>query len=245
MVFAPKKPDARASGSTVLERSRSWEESRIQLLEKSESRAWNVARAATGIAALSVVALAILVPFYKVVPVVFRVDSLTDQIQEVQVGKAAVPQSEAMDKHWLSSYVQTRERYIWTLLQPDFDSTLAMSDETVGRDYKAIFEGPNALDKKLGEGTDIRIKIISVDLIPGTPGKATVTWERTMRQKGIDVEKGKRFVSTISYKYIPPEGLTREKRLIANPFGFRVDGYAVSTVLANSKASTASEGVNP
>lgn len=253
MVFAPKKPKKPSFGAssagarstdTLLEQSQSWEESRIAVLEKSEDRAWKVARVMAAIAILAVTALAVLVPFYKIIPVVFRVDSLTDQILEVQVGKANVPQSEAMDKHWLAQYVQTRERYIWTLLQVDFDSTLALSDDSVAADYKAIYDGPNALDKKLGEGTDIRVKIVSVELIPGAPGKAAVTWERTMRQKGIDVEKGKRFVSTISYKYAPPEALTREKHLIANPFGFKVDGYAVATVNAGF-AKASAEGGKP
>lgn len=230
MPHASKKPH---DGQGLAAESLSWEISRAELLEKSEVRAWSIARVSVAAALLSIAAVVVLAPFYKVIPVVFRVDNLTNEILEVQVGKASVPHSETMDKHWLASYVQTRERYVWTLLQTDYDSVLALSDEHVASDYKAIYSGANALDKKLGENTDIRVKLISVQLLPGEAGKAQVAWERTTREKGVDTER-KRFVSTISYKYLPPEALTQEKQLIANPFGFRVDGYAVSTVLSGS-----------
>lgn len=242
-MFNRTKTASRSSSSGnsahhVIAQSLGWEESRIHLLEKSESRAWWIARAAILGALLSVTALAVLAPFYTVVPVVFQVDKLSQDILSVQIGKPTIPQSEAMDMHWLATYVQTRERYVWTLLQTDYYATMAMSDPIVGSDYRAIYEGVNALDKKLGEGTDIRITLLSVELIPGAPGKAQVTWERTMRQKGLDIEKGRRFVSSISYVYTPPAALSRQSQIIANPFGFKVDGYAVAAVLSAGKSST-------
>ncbi len=223
-----------ANKKTHLQKSADWEVSRTYLLEKSESRAWLITRVAVLIAVLAIAAITILAPFYKIIPVVFRVDKLTNDILQVQVGKEAVPHSEVMDKHWLAQYVQQRERYIWTLLQSDFDTTMTLSNDVVANEYRSIYEGENALDKKLGESTDIRVKLISVELLPGDhgKGKARVIWERTMRNKGFDTERGKRFVSSISYKYIPNEALSQEKQLIANPFGFKVDGYAVATVLA-------------
>lgn len=234
MLPASKKGDPHSGpASRLVAESQSWETSRAQLIEKSEARAWKIARASSVAALLSIAALAVLAPFYKVIPVVFRVDNLTNEVLEVQVGKASIPQSEAMDKHWLATYVQTRERYVWTLLQLDFDTVLTLSDEHVASDYKAIYNGPNALDKKLGENTDIRVKLISVQILPGEPGKGQVSWERTTREKNVDIER-KRFVSTISYKYVPPDALSQEKQLIANPFGFRVNGYAVSTVMGGT-----------
>ena len=228
----------KSSTAVIIKKSLDWEESRTHLLEKSEARAWLITRIAALLAVLAVAALLIMIPFYTVVPVVFQVDKLTNEILQVQVGKLDVPQSEAMDKHWLAVYVQTRERYVWTLLQTDYDTTMALSDAMVANDYRAIYDGPNALQKKLGEATDIRVKLISVDMVPGAPGKASVTWERTMRQKGTDVKK-ERFVSSISYKYVPNPGLSHESQIIANPFGFRVDGYAVSTILATGNKSSA------
>lgn len=238
MVFAPKKPQSgpSAPSARLVAASLSWEEERATHLEKSEARAWNVARAATAVAVLSVTAIAVLSPFYKIIPVVFKTDNLSGEILEVQVGPTNLPHSEIADKHWLATYVQTRERYVWTLLQTDFDTVMALSDETVANDYRAIYDGPNALDKKLGETTDIRVKLVSVQILPGEPGKGLVTWDRTLRQKGLDVDR-KRFISTISYKYSPPEALSKEQKLIANPFGFKVDGYAVSTVTTTSSAN--------
>lgn len=224
------------SSASLLGQSQDWEADRTEALERSEARAWQVARATITIALLAVAALLVMIPFYKIVPAVFQVDRATGEIMQVTTDPTSIKPSEQMLKYWLGTYVSLRERYHWTLLNDDYDTTLLLSDEIVAREYRAIYDGPNALDKKLGEGTDIRVRIISVELSPNEPEKrGTVRWERRTRRNNQDAGGVEYFSSAVSFKFSPPNVFSREKQLIANPMGFKVDGYAVASVLVSEK----------
>jgi type IV secretion system protein VirB8 len=203
------------------------EASLTYLQERSERRAWHVAYAAVGIAMLSVAALAVMVPFYRVVPLPIEVDRLTGESQVIDVLDARhVHTREIQDKHWAETYVRERERYDWGLLQMDYDSVLTMSDDVVARDYRGIYSGPDALDRQLGAGTERHVRILSVTLPPDEPGHAVVHIERTSFRNGqADAEPTQRFVITLAYTYRPPV-FTRESVAIANPFGFKVTAYS-------------------
>jgi type IV secretory pathway component VirB8 len=82
--------------------------------------------------------------------------------------------------------VRSRERYDWGLLQMDYDRVLEMSDDRVARDYRAIYSGPDALDRQLGANTQRRIRILSTTLVPNETGRAVVHVERTTWKNAID-----------------------------------------------------------
>ncbi|MGV1016854.1 MAG: virB8 family protein [Fluviibacter phosphoraccumulans] len=216
---------------SIYEEAVSWENSRHEALEKSEARAWSMVRWTSLLAVLAMTALVILAPFYKIVPLTFEVDKLTGQAQLVDLtGPMPMTSTEAMDKHWVADYVRTRERFVWTLLQLDYDHTMNLSDERVAREYRAEYEGPNARDKRLGPGTDERVKILGVTLPPNEPGKAVVRFERTTRRDGTDVDVGF-YVATLSYKYEPPALFSKERNVVDNPLGFKVTGFVVDQEL--------------
>ncbi len=220
---------------TIYEEAVSWENSRQEALEKSEARAWSMVRWTSILALLAMGALVILAPFYKIVPLTFEVDKLTGQAQLVDLtGAMPMTSTEAMDKHWVADYVRTRERFVWTLLQLDYDHTMNLSDERIAREYRAEYEGPNARDKRLGPGTDERVRILGVTLPPNEPGKAVVRFERTTRRDGTDVDVGI-YVATLSYKYQPPALFSKERNVVDNPLGFKVTGFVVDQEL-KSKA---------
>src|SRR5471030_1706634 len=203
------------------------EASLTDMQARSEQRAWNVAYAAVGVAALSAVALAVMVPFYRVVPLPIEVDRLTGESQVIDVLDAKhVHTSEIQDKHWVDVYVRSRERYDWGLLQMDYDRVLDMSADTVARDYRQIYGGPDALDRQLGPGTEKGIRILSTTLPPDEPGRAVLHIERTTRKNGVDnAEPPQRFVVTLAFMYRPPV-FTRENVAVENPFGFKVTAYS-------------------
>jgi type IV secretion system protein VirB8 len=217
------------------------EASLTHLQERSERRAWHVAYAAVGVAVLSVAALAVMVPFYRVVPLPIEVDRLTGESQVIDVLDARhVHTKEIQDKHWVETYVRERERYDWGLLQMDYDSVLAMSDDVVARDYRGIYSGPDALDRQLGVGTERRVRILSVTLPPDEPGHAVVHVERTSFRNGqADAESTQRFVITLAYTYRPPVFM-RESVAIANPFGFKVTAYSRDPEYTPPAAASAS-----
>ena len=193
------------------------------LQERSERRAWNVAYGALAVAVLSVLALAVMVPFYRIVPLPIEVDRLTGESQVIDVLDARhVHTKELQDKHWVEAYVRSRERYDWGLLQMDYDSVQAMSSDLVARDYRGVYSGPEALDRQLGPNTERRVRIISTTLPPDEPDHAVVHIERTTFRNGLaNAEPPQRFVITLAYTYRPP-AFTRESIAIANPFGFKV-----------------------
>jgi type IV secretion system protein VirB8 len=219
------------------------EVSLTHLQERSERRAWHVAYGAVGVAVLSVMALAVMVPFYRVVPLPIEVDRLTGESQVIDVLDARhVHTKEIQDKHWVEAYVRERERYDWGLLQMDYDSVLAMSDDVVARDYRGIYGGPDALDRQLGPNTERRVRILSTTLPPDEPGHAVVHIERTTLKNGqANAEPTQRFVITLAYAYRPPV-FTRESVAVANPFGFKVTAYSRDPEYTPSASSSSAGG---
>ncbi|MBY8605986.1 MAG: type IV secretion system protein [Burkholderia sp.] len=208
-------------------RALDFEASLTDLQARSERRAWQVAFAAVVVAIGSVAALAVMMPFYRVVPLPIEVDKLTGEAQVIEVLDAKhVPLREIEDKHWVEVYVRARERYDWGLLQMDYDRVLEMSDESVARTYRQIYSGPDALDQHLGASVQYRTRIVSTTLVPDEPGHAIVHIERSVRKNGIDTgEPGQRFVITLAFTYRPAV-LVRERAAIDNPFGFKVTAYS-------------------
>jgi type IV secretion system protein VirB8 len=226
-----------------------FEVSVTHLQERSERRAWHVAMGSVVVAILCAVALAVMVPFYRVVPLPIEVDRLTGEAQVIDVLDAKqMHMRDIEDKHWVEVYVRSRERYEWGLLQMDYDRVLGMSDDRVARDYRSIYSGPDALDRQLGANTQRRIRILSTTLVPDEPGRAVVHIERTTWKNGIDsAEPPQRFVITLAFTY-RPSLFTRERTAIENPFGFRVTAYSRDpeyTPAAPSPASLSVPGGAP
>ncbi|TAM18608.1 MAG: type IV secretion system protein [Pandoraea sp.] len=222
------------------------EASLTHLQERSERRAWHVAYGAIGVAVLSVAALAVMVPFYRVVPLPIEVDRLTGEAQVIDVLDARhVHTKEIQDKHWVEAYVRERERYNWGLLQMDYDDVLAMSDDVVARDYRSIYSGPDALDRQLGPNVERRVRIVSTTLPPDEPGHAVVHIERrTFKNGEANAQPPQRFVITLAYTYRPPL-FTRESVAVANPFGFKVTAYSRDPEYTPLAASAAAAGGAP
>lgn len=208
-------------------RALDFEVSVTHLQERSERRAWHVAVACVTVAILCAVALAVMVPFYRVVPLPIEVDRLTGEAQVIDVLDAKqVPMRDIEDKHWVEVYVRSRERYDWGLLQMDYDRVLDMSDDRVARAYRSMYNGPDSLDRQLGANAQRRIRILSTTLVPDEPGHAVVHIERTTWKNGIDnAEPPQRFVITLAFTY-RPSVFTRERTAVENPFGFRVTAYS-------------------
>ena len=208
-------------------RALDFEVSVTHLQERSERRAWQVAAGSVGLAILCAGALAVMVPFYRIVPLPIEVDRLTGEAQVIDILDARqMHMRDIEDKHWVEVYVRTRERYDWGLLQMDYDRVLDMSDDRVGRDFRSIYGGADALDRQLGAGTQWRIRILSSTLVPDEPGHAVVHIERSTWKNGVgNAQPPQRFVITLAFTY-RPSIFTRERTAVENPFGFRVTAYS-------------------
>lgn len=216
------------------QQARDWEASQTLALMQSESRAWKVAGVSTVLTALSITGLVVMLPFYKIVPMTFLVDKATGAAQLVNTSSAMTMSSEQWDKHWIEEYVNSRERYNWMLLQYDHDKTMALSGDEIAKTYDALYQGANSIDKQLGNYTERRIHIVSSTLPPSNLGTAVVRFERSTRERGLDIEIGAEYIATLSYTYQKPTLRTLEKNVVANPGGFKVTGYVVDKVNKSS-----------
>lgn len=216
------------------ETARDWEACRDLLLASSERRAWRVAVGACIVAVLSICGLIALLPLKRTVPYVFAVHQTTGQTEVVEAAndRAMVGYQDLLDKHWAQRYVLARESYVYKLLQTDYDKTLALSTDAVGRVYAAQYEGAQARDKKLGTSTEIRVQILSISLAPDAISpKAVVRFEtRTFHTDSGAALPAQTYVATLAYEY-RPSMLGKEKDLIENPLGYRVTSYRVDAEL--------------
>jgi type IV secretion system protein VirB8 len=212
-----------------------WEADRQSRMEKSERRAWLVAIVAVVVALIAVIGISMLAPFRQVVPYVFAMDKTTGNVEVVNAvdDRAVVGYQELLDKHWATQYVTAHESYLYRLLQVDYDDVLGLSSDDVGREYGKLFEGPNARDKKLGQKTEIDVKIVSVTLSRDSVGaKAVVRFSKSVRHTENDAtDPPQYFIASMAYEY-KPSMFGKEKDLIRNPMGYRVTAYRVDGELS-------------
>lgn len=217
-------PPNAAQAKDPFEQENDWEASRTQAIEKSEQRAWNVAYGAVGVAVLLVVVIVLMMPLKETIPYVLRVDTTTGNTDLMTaLDSKGVGYDEVVDKYWLAQFVRARETYDWYTLQKDYNTVGLLASPNVGKDYAALFEGPEALDKKFGKSVRATVDIVSV--VPNGRGVGTVRFIKTTKRTDDDgpgtVTK---WVATVAYEYRNPSLISESQRLV-NPFGFQVLSY--------------------
>lgn len=214
-----------------------WEADRQQRYERSERRAWLTAGGFGAVAVAAVIGMASMAPFKRVVPYVFAIDRASGNVEFVSAAddRVTIGYQELLDKHWAQRYVVARESYSWKLLQSDYDTVLALSTDSVGREFAKVYEGANARDKKYGAGVEMRVRVLSVTLASDDSGaKAVVRFEKTSKRTESDaIDPPQYFVSTIAFEY-KPSMVGREKDLIQNPLGYRVLSYRVDPEITSA-----------
>ena len=222
---------------TFYDQGRDWETDKSIRLEQSERRAWWVAGIACVLAFGLGIGLACLAPLKSTIPYVFSVDRATGNVELVSAAddRTVMGYQELLDKHWTQKYVIARESYYFRLLQADYDTVLSMSADEVGRDYARIYDGPNARDKKLGSGMELKVKVLSVTLNADAVGlKATVRFDKTPKRTEDEAsDLPQYFIATLAYEYrMSMKG--QEKDLIQNPLGYKVTSYRVDAEIGTA-----------
>jgi len=214
--------------SDYFKQARSWEASYEAQRDRSEARAWRFAILAWVITAIAVSGIAVLGPMKRTVPFMFALDKSAGNVEFVGAvdERKIVGYQELLDKHMAQRYILARESYNYRLLQGDYDTVMGLSSDDVFRDYARQFEGPEALDSKLGASVEIKSEVISIQLSQNTAGmQAVVRFAKTPRRVDTNTsEPTQYFVATIAYQFAPTM-LGREKDLLANPLGYKVTAY--------------------
>lgn len=225
-LFEKKSPKAEQNnGLSNLD----WESDMTLHGRQSEQKAWRLLYGAAVIIGLLALAIIVMTPLKSTVPYVYVVDKLTGEVSVGATAKDFVRTSELNDKYWVKQFMLAHERYNFRLLQSDYDTVQLLSDSPVFSQYAARFDGPNALDKRLGDSIQMIPSIISLSI---TDGKlATVRFEkRTQDMRPGGETKVTRWVALVRYEY--KTLLSRqESELIQNPLGFTVVGYQVDPEL--------------
>ena len=191
------------------------------------ARAWRMTAAALAVVAVCEAgAMAGLSPMKTVVPYVIEVDRMTGLARILTVeDRVSIPEGELTAKYWLSQYVLARESYDWQTVDYEFRKVRELSTPEAFEPYAAQFEGEKSLDTVLGQTACWRVEILSVQMTG--EGIAAVRFvKRRVNARSMDVEGESYWTATVGYGYEP--GYTNEeKRLLVNPFGFKVASYRV------------------
>ena len=224
--------------------NRAWEVDRTLMLERSQRRAWTVAVAGVVFGLIGIAAVFVQGPLRRIVEIPIVVDRVTGEVTiQQRLSVESIPPLDALDKHNLATFVRAREGYSWMYLQRDFDQVARMAVPTVFADYNRLFEGVDALQKKVGAREDWRIQIVGVRLAAsgrsGSRGEATVTYDKVVRLVDRNVPDAvTRHVASAVFEY-QPKVLAKESDRLDNPFGFVVLAYRsdpeINTVQAGGK----------
>jgi type IV secretion system protein VirB8 len=205
-----------------------WEADKTRRIERSERRAWFVAKCSGLITAIAVVAIMALMPLKRVVPYVYSIDRQTGQltIMDAANQRQIAGNQDLLDKHFAGAYVVSRESYDWKLLQADYNDTVAFSAPQIGRDYAARFDGARAVNKIWGQNIERHAVVTSIQLAPDVISKKAVV-RYTIQQRDNQtntLQPLEHYIATIAYEY-HPERTGKEQDLIRNPLGFTVTGF--------------------
>ena len=220
---------AAAMASTFM-RNRGWERDQLEMLRRSDRRAWSVAAGAVVIAILGVGAAAAGGALRQTVAVPIVVDKTTGETTIVQrLSEETVPALEALDKHNAAKYVRSRERYYWQFLNEDMRQVARTTTPPAFGDYQKRFTKGSSLADQLKRSTEWRINVVGVRFTEastfGRKGEAIVTYDKEEFSLDKDAVSAKtRNVATLVYEYQPKVKLSEADRM-ENPLGVLVTAY--------------------
>lgn len=219
--------DALVKKHQIDENAIDWESSKLQLLRKSERKAWSFARFFMLSSLLLFVLLLFLIPLKEKVPYVIRVDESTGLASILQIEDLQnVPASAVMDRYWLNTYVIARESYNFNQLSEDYRVVQELSLPEAFKTYGNLYNQRDGLQFTYKDKTEITVRITSITL--GEPGIATLRFDKTIAALNSSIPpRSERWIVQIAYKYIPDIEMTEQRRLV-NPFGFKVVNYRAS-----------------
>ena len=215
------------SGS-LRETELSWETSRLDLIQKSERKAWNIAKLLSCVVFFLCITLCLLMPLKSVEPFVIQTYKSTGLSTILHIANTQdIPVNEMTNKYWLSQYVLAREGYDWQTIDQEYFKVRELSLPKVFEPYASQFgaSNKNGLDSTLKDNYRIIVRLNSV--VINNDYIATVRFAKVTYDKNANVETdSKTWTATIAFEYFPDFDVSEERRLV-NPFGFKVTSYRV------------------
>ncbi len=206
-----------------LDAAAGWETAEIAAVKRSEKRAWRVAIGSSILAGLSILAVVLLTPLKTVEPFVVQVDNIGGASTVTLLDTKTITASEALDKYWLSRYVNYREEYFNATTYGNFIATRLLSSQVVGTGYFNQVNPENPASPTTRYGTKGTVEIVVTNISFIGQRHAQVRFVRREKRNTDSLPVETRWIATVAYQYLNPP-LKENERLI-NPVGFQVTDY--------------------
>ena len=209
-----------------LEAARGWDPDRVQVMRRSQRRAWLVAGVASAVTLVAVAAVATLTPLKTVQPYVIRVDSATGVVDVVPALKGTASESEAVTRYLVTQYVTVRERYVPALAESDYEQVGAYHTPQMNQAWAAAWNrsNPESPLNVHADGSAVRVQVTAVSFLTPASGRRDLAQVRFVRARA-DGSGGREqhYVATLQYAFDAP---SKDDRLRSvNPLGFKVLEY--------------------
>jgi type IV secretion system protein VirB8 len=209
-----------------LEAARGWDLDRVQVMRRSQRRAWLVAGVASAVTLVAVAAVATLTPLKTVQPYVIRVDSATGVVDVVPALKGTASESEAVTRYLVTQYVTVRERYVPALAESDYEQVGAYHTPQMNQAWAAAWNrtNPESPLNVHADGSAVRVQVTAVSFLTPASGRRDLAQVRFVRARA-DGGGGREqhYVATLQYAFDAP---SKDDRLRSvNPLGFKVLEY--------------------
>jgi type IV secretion system protein VirB8 len=213
--------------------SRTFEKDMFNNLEKSRKLICIIASVFFVYSLALTITFVFLLPLKQVQPYVIRIDNNTGYTDVIpSLTDDSFTPDEALDRFWVSNYVELREKYVYETLQQDYERVQLYGSGKVNKQYLDYFKSDNAPHKLYGNNSMIEVKILSINIGTSTGETETkianVRAELTKTDLSTNEKISKRIFATISYDYNPNLSLSLKYRT-TNPLGFQILSYTVDT----------------
>ena len=231
----------KTSGSAIdrsIARSTQFELSIADVARRSERRAWMVAWCAIAMALIMAGGYFYMLPLKQKVPYLVMADAYTGTATVARLdgdfAMRGITEREAVNRSNVVHFVLARESYDLGLTDlGDWKTVQTMAAPGVKAPYVQLFSNsnPESLVKQYGKDQAIRVKLLSIQLIGGGPGKtpvgATVRFQRSVYNKQTGATRPMdNKIATIAFTYKQNLEMDDKSR-IENPLGFWVTSYRV------------------
>ncbi|MCX8963392.1 type IV secretion system protein [Erwinia psidii] len=216
------------SEQKLIAESRTFEQQMIERDKRATKAGFVVGGVGLLLAVLAVSAVLVMLPLKQTIVELVTVDVQSGRTQHVtRTSKTTITAEEAYQKAMVANYVKIRERYVYALLQDDYETVQKYNSTEVNNDYLALYAGKNAPDKvyKNGENT-VKIEILSNQITDGTaPNKvAVVRYKKIIRRMADNYTRYEYWDARFSFQSHPEMEMSEEDREV-NYFGFIVTSW--------------------
>lgn len=235
--MARKKTSGAAIDRSVAQ-STQFELSIADIARRSERRAWFVAWCAIVMALITAGGYYYMLPLKEKVPYLVMADAYTGTATVARLdgdfAMRGITEREAINRSNVAHFVIARESYDLELVNlRDWKTVQTMAAPGVKGPYVALFAAtnPDSLLEKYGAQRAIRVKLLSIQLVGGGPGRtpvgATVRFQRLVYEKDTGATHTlDNKIATMAFTYKQNLEMDDQSR-IENPLGFWVTSYRV------------------